>query len=236
MSLPFIEQILVGTPQTFGEKEAAHPMEREWRSGIVKRPVKGKVWVSQTNIEGDGQADLKHHGGPEKAIFAYPAVHYPFWQKTLGNPNFTIGAFGENVSIQHLTENDVCIGDIYQIGNVQVQISQPRQPCWKPARRWKLKELSLQTQQEGKTGWYFRVLKEGQIQAGDTLHLLERPFPQWSVATCNLVMHHQKYDLESAAQLAQCQLLAPSWRNTLSKRINSEGKEEVLSRVYGPNV
>ena len=210
-------------------------MDREWSSGIVKRAVEGKNWVSQTNLQGDGQADLKHHGGPEKAIFVYPTGHYPYWQRKLGNPDFSIGAFGENLALQNLTEDEVCIGDIYQIGEIRAQVSQPRQPCWKPARRWKLKDLALQVQQQGKTGWYFRVLKEGEIQAGDTLHLLERPFSEWSVAKCNDVMHNQKHDLEQSARLAQCELLAPSWRNTLHKRINSVGKEDVSNRVYGPN-
>ena len=192
MNLPVIEQILIGTPQTFGEKEALHPMDREWKSGIVKHSVEGKVWVGKTNLQGDGQADLKHHGGPEKAIFVYPVTHYAYWQKALKYPDFTIGAFGENFAVRNQTESDICIGDIFQIGGVKVQVSQPRQPCWKPARRWKVKDLGLQLQQQGMTGWYLRVLKEGEIQAGDALQLIERPFPQWTVATCNGVMHNTK--------------------------------------------
>ena len=145
-----------------------------------------------------------------------------------------IGAFGENFAVRNQTESDVCIGDVFQIGEVKVQVSQPRQPCWKPARRWKVKDLGLQLQQQGMTGWYLRVLKEGEIQAGDALQLIERPFPQWTVATCNDVMHNQKHDLELSARLASCELLAPNWRDTLSKRIKGEEKG-IRNRVIGPN-
>jgi MOSC domain-containing protein YiiM len=150
---PIIEQILIGKPQAFGQKDAAHPMDREWESGIVKHAVTGKIWAGKTNLEGDGQADLKHHGGLEKAIFVYPASHYDYWQKTLQKPDFMMGAFGENLAVQHLTEDEICIGDVYQVGEAIVQVSQPRQPCWKPARRWKMKDLALQVQQQGMAGW-----------------------------------------------------------------------------------
>jgi MOSC domain-containing protein YiiM len=235
MSQPIIERIMVGKPQTFGQKEAKRPMDREWTSGIVKQPVHGKIWAGKTNLQGDGQADLKYHGGPEKAIFVYPVTHYAFWQIKLQNPDFTVGAFGENLAVQHMVEDDLCIGDIFQIGGAIVQVSQPRQPCWKPARRWKIKDLALQIQQEGRTGWYFRVLKEGEIQAGDALQLRERPLQEWTVARCNDVMHNQKHDLELAARLASCELLAPNWRNTLGKRAQGEGKLDIRKRVIGPN-
>ncbi|WP_338469632.1 MOSC domain-containing protein [Niallia sp. XMNu-256] len=201
----------------------------------MKHPVKGKIWAGKTKLEGYGQADLKHHDGLEKALFVYPVSHYPFWQKTLQRPDFTIGAFGENLAVLHLTEADVCIGDVFQLGEVIVQMSQPRQPCWKPARRWKIKELSLKVQQQGRTGWYFRVLKEGYIQAGDHFQLLERPYPEWSLSICNDIMHNQKQNLERSARLAQCELLAQSWRSTLNKRIRGEEEENNRNRLVGPN-
>ncbi|MBS4207295.1 MOSC domain-containing protein [Bacillus sp. FJAT-50079] len=235
MEQPFIERIMVGMPRTYGRKEAKQPMDREWTSGIVKQTVKGKIWAGKTNLQGDGQADLKHHGGPEKAIFVYPVSHYNYWQKRLQKTDFTVGAFGENLAVQHITEDDLCIGDIFHIGGAIVQVSQPRQPCWKPARRWKIKDLALQIQQQGRTGWYFRVLKEGEIQAGDQLQLQERPFPEWTVARCNDVMHNQKHDLGLAARLAACELLASNWRTVLNKRAQGEGKLDIRNRVIGPN-
>lgn len=235
MSQPVIVKIMVGKPQTFGNKDAKHPMDREWTTGIVKYSVKGKVWAGKTNLGGDGQADLKRHGGPEKAIFVYTISHYDYWQKKLQRPDFCVGAFGENLAVKNINEDNLCIGDVFHIGGAVVQVSQPRQPCWRPARRWKIKDLALQIQQEGLTGWYFRVLKEGEIQAGDYLQLQERPFPEWTVAKCNDVMHNKKHDLELAARLAACELLAPNWRNTLSKRAEGKGKLDIRNRVIGPN-
>lgn len=235
MNQPIIDQIMVGKPQTFGQKEATRPMDREWESGIVKLPVSGKVWVSKTKLEGDGQADLKNHGGPEKAIFAYPSSHYEYWKNKLQRPDFNFGAFGENLVVQHLTEEDVCIGDTFSVGEVIVQVSQPRQPCWKPARRWKIKELALLIQQDGYTGWYFRVLNEGYIEVGDKFVLQERPFPEWTIAKCNEIMHVKKDDLDLTARLASCELLASSWRDSLNKRVQGEGNSDISKRLYGPN-
>lgn len=235
MNKPMIDQIMVGKPKTFGKKNAQDPMDREWTTGIVKNAIEGKVWAGKTNLTGDGQADLKHHGGPEKAIFVYPVSHYEAWQEKLDNPDFTVGAFGENLAVLHMTEEDLCIGDVFQIGGARVQVSQPRQPCWRPARHWKVIDLALQIQQEGMTGWYFRVLQEGYMQAKDEFNLLERPFPEWTVARSNEIMHHEKDDLELAARLASCELLAPNWKNTLSKRAEGKGSRDIRRRVIGPN-
>ncbi|WP_373895724.1 MOSC domain-containing protein [Virgibacillus natechei] len=235
MSHPVIDRIMVGKPQTYGQKDAKNPMDREWKSGIVKRTVTGKIWAGETNLEGDGQGDLKNHGGVEKAIFVYPISHYAKWQERLERTDFTIGAFGENLAVQHITEADLCIGDIFHIGEAVVQVSQPRRPCWRPARRWRIKDLAIQIQREGMTGWYFRVLKEGEIQAGDHLSLQERPFPEWTVMKCNDVMYNQKQDTELAGRLAACELLAPSWRKTLSKRAEGRGSSSSRKRVIGPN-
>lgn len=230
----YIQQIFVGKPKTYGENDAAHPMDREWTTAIFKEKVSRKVKVYKLGIEGDGQADSKHHGGVEKAIFAYPVSHYSYWQHALNRPDFTIGAFGENLAIQHMTEKDVCIGDIYRAGTCTLQVSQPRQPCWKPARRWRVKDLSLQTQERGLTGWYFRVLEEGEIEAGDILKLIDRPYEQWSIATCNEIMHHDKKNVEGAFKLSNCELLSESWRVTLTKRLQGVEKDD-HKRLIGPN-
>lgn len=235
MGQPFIEQIMVGKPQIFGRKEALNAMDGEWESGIVKLPVIGKVWASKTQLEGDGQADLKNHGGPEKAIFAYSSSHYAYWQNKLKREDIGPGAFGENLAVSYMTEAELCIGDTFQVGEAIVQVSQPRQPCWKPARRWETKELALLIQQQGLTGWYFRVLKEGYMEAGNSMKLLERPYPEWTIAKCNEIMHFEKEDLKIAAKLAACELLAPSWRDTLAKRAEGEGNSDIRNRVYGPN-
>lgn len=120
-------------------------------------------------------------GGPEKAVLAYAADHYPLWRSELEPLELPYGTFGENFTIAGLTEETVCIGDIYIIGGAIVQISQPRQPCWKLARRWQVKDLVIRVPANGRTGWYFRVLKEGYIEQGVPVILLDRPYPQWPI-------------------------------------------------------
>lgn len=231
---PYINQLFIGKPKTVGDPNAKKPMDKEWTSGIFKEPTQQPVWLSKVGLEGDGQADLKNHGGPEKAVFVYPAGHYEYWQIELNNKLIQAGAMGENFSTVGLDESNVCIGDLYEVGDAIVQVSQPRQPCWKPARRFKIVDLALQIQKSGRTGWYYRVIKEGTINEKDTFKLVERPYPDWTIARCNEVMHEKKDDLEATAQLAACEYLAPNWIDTLTKRLKGESKS-IEKRVYGPN-
>ncbi|WP_240627229.1 MOSC domain-containing protein [Thermoflavimicrobium daqui] len=230
-----LEKIFVGKPQTLGQKDAKSAMDKEWTSGIVKKPVEGKVWLGRTNLVGDGQADLKYHGGPDKAVLAYACTHYAKWQTELGIEQMKPGALGENFAIDNQTEAEVCIGDLYQIGEAIVQVSQPRQPCWKPARLWKVKDLALRIQNTGRTGWYLRVMQEGYVESGQPITLLERPYPEWTIAKCNQIMHQQPYDREATQQLASCKLLSENWRNTLWKRVEKGENPDIRGRVIGPN-
>lgn len=230
-----LKNIFVGLPKTVGEKDASDPMDREWESGIFKQPVDGAVWLGKTNLTGDGQADLKHHGGPEKAVFAYPAEHYHYWHNNEKTAQIMAGGMGENFLTETMTEDSVCIGDTFRIGEAVIQVSQPRQPCWKPARRFKIKELALLIQNTGRTGWYFRVLQEGYVEKEQEFTLLARPFPQWTIAACNEVMHEKKDDIQSARELSQCELLAVNWKNTLTKRVQKGEESDLRRRIIGPN-
>ncbi|WP_449538547.1 MOSC domain-containing protein [Ferdinandcohnia sp. Marseille-Q9671] len=231
---PYIEKLFIGKPKTVGNPNATKLMDKEWTSGIFKEPVQHPVWLSKVQLEGDGQADLKNHGGPEKAVLAYTAGHYQKWQSELGNDQIEPGAMGENFSVVGLDETNVCIGDIYEIGEATVQVSQPRQPCWKPARRFKILDFALRIQKCGRTGWYFRVLQEGSVEEDVQVTLIKRPYPEWTIARCNEIMHERKNDLEAAGQLAACEYLASSWKETLTKRLDGESKS-IENRVYGPN-
>lgn len=218
---PVLASIQVGLPTTFGKVDASDPMDRTWTTGFFKEAVAGSVRLRATNLDGDGQADLRHHGGPDKAVLAYSAEHYAQWRQTLNVPTLPFGAFGENFTLRSLTEADVCIGDSWQVGDeVVVQVSQPRQPCWKLARRWRTQSLAQQVQETGRTGWYFRVLQEGRVQAGMELVLLKRPHPTWTVARANRVMHTDKSDIPSALAMAAIPLLSDNWRATLTRRAN----------------
>ena len=191
-------------------------MDRPWVTSFFKDPVDGPVWLGLTNLAGDGQADLENHGGPDKAVLAYAAAHYPLWRAELGRPDLPYGAFGENFTIAGLTEATVCIGDVYAIGEARVQVSQPRQPCWKIARRWRIKDLTARVRETGRTGWYLRVLTEGYVEPGLPVTLIERPYPQWTVARATEIMHRRREAPAAAAELAACPLLSTAWRETLA--------------------
>lgn len=233
MEEPFVYKVFTGKVKKLGDANAKDPMDREWESGIFKQPTEEQVWLSKTGLDGDEQADKKHHGGPEKALFAYPIKHYKLWKEEL-NIDIDMGAMGENLAVLEMDEFSVCIGDTYQLGDAVIQVSQPRQPCWKPARRFKIKDFALRIQNTGRTGWYFRVLEEGQIISRIDMELIDRPYPQWSIAACNEVMHVYKDDLKLADELASCELLAPNWKRTLQNRLRGR-ERDIRRRVYGPN-
>lgn len=148
-------------------------------SGIFKSAVDGPQHLGTNGLEGDEQADLRYHGGPEKVLHQYPAEHYALlaqeWPQcaSLLGP----GVLGENISTRGMTEHDVCIGDVFGMGEARIQLSQPRSPCWKIDRRLKVDGASRFVEAAGVTGWYYRVLDEGRLCAGDEIVLLERPNP-----------------------------------------------------------
>lgn len=210
--------IQVGLPQTLHSEEAIGPAEHAWTTAFIKEPVNGPVWLSETNLAGDGQGSPKTHGGPEKAVCVYPREHYEYWRGELNLPALVNGDFGENFTTTGHREEQVCIGDVFQVGEAIVQISQPRPPCWRLARRWQIKDLALRVEQTGKTGWYLRVLRQGYVEAGAALHLLERPLPRWTVAMVNDLEQERNLDLDAVRALASCSLLSESWRNGFLKK------------------
>jgi MOSC domain-containing protein YiiM len=214
MDTPSILSIQVGLPKQLGTEGAIDLMERPWTTGFFKEPVAGAIYLGKTNLTGDGQADLILHGGTEKAVLAYAAKHYPQWRQELNLPDFPYGAFGENFTVSMQTEEDVCIGDIFAVGEARIQVSQPREPCWKLARRWRRKDLPKRVITSGRSGWYFRVLSEGIVESGLPLLRLERPFPQWSIARVNQAFYRGGEDV---SELASCSLLSPSWRQYFGK-------------------
>jgi len=186
----------------------------EWTTGFFKEQIVGPVWVGKLNIAGDAQADLKNHGGVDKAVLAYAATHYPLWEEELGQP-LPYGGFGENLTIFGLDENEVCIGDTWKAGDAVFQVSQPRQPCWKMARRWRRSDLPKRVVHTGRSGWYMRILEEGLLTAGDDCELVSRPHPEWSVARANRLFYARSSELAEVAELADLPELSEAWRNEL---------------------
>ncbi len=226
-----IVSLRVGRPENRSDGRPCDP-NRAWTTGFFKRAVTGPVWLGLRNLEGDGQADLVHHGGPNKAVCAYSADHFPFWCHELQRRDFQAGAFGENFTVTGLTEKGVCIGDIWEVGEALVQISQPRQPCWKLSRRWDVSDLAVRVQQTGRTGWYFRVLREGFVASGLPLLRVERPHAEWTVDKANHIMHHDKQNFAAAARLAAIPPLSSSWRDSLRRRRQSADESDDR-RLYG---
>lgn len=229
-----IVSVSVGMPREHGVAGAANPMERAWITGFFKEPVAGPVRVGATNLDGDGQADLRVHGGPDKAVLLYAAAHYPAWNEELGFA-MPFGAFGENLTVEGMTEADVCIGDVLEAGTARLQVSQPRGPCWKIARRWKIRDLSARVQRTGRTGWYVRVLREGVLQAGDAVVVAQRPHPEWSVALATELLRPGNGREAEAAALAALPELADSWRAVVQYRLAHGDLGSDDARFVGPN-
>ena len=234
MAEPHLHKLFIGKVKQMGKVDAENPLERKWESGIFKEEAKGKVWLSKTGFAGDEVADKKIHGGPEKAVFCYPIKHYTYWQEKYDRDDMVMGGMGENFAVLEMDEFTVCIGDTYKVGDAVIQVSQPRQPCWKPARRFQIMDLALEIQNTGRTGWYFRVLEEGYVWADSPIDLIDRPYPQWTIQAANEVMHFYKDDLRLADELSSCELLAENWVRRLRRRLRGQ-ESDIAKRIYGPN-
>ncbi len=216
--MPKILSIQVGLPKELENPQAADGHPSTWRSGIYKLPVTGPVWAGKTDLAGDGQADLNVHGGVDKAVYAYPAEHYPFWQAELGK-ELPFGVFGENLTVEGLLEEEVCIGDVYAAGEVLLQVTQPRGPCWKLARRLGVSDLVTRYNLSGRTGFYLRVLQEGNLAAGMVLERVSRPAAQWSVLRAHRLREDARSNPQAASALADLPELAARFRGDLLKQL-----------------
>lgn len=188
---------------------------REWRSAIVKESVEGRVALGMENVAGDIQANRQYHGGPEKAACAYCVEHYPVWNEEMALP-LPYGAFGENLSVEGLTEEQVCIGDVFTIGTAVIQISQPRIPCAKVDNRWNRPGFHDRMTERGWTGYYLRVRQTGEIAAGDAITLIERPHPEWTLRRANDVIYDRITSPEAIEDLYALPALSHEWKRVLN--------------------
>jgi MOSC domain-containing protein YiiM len=188
---------------------------RPLRTAYVKQPVDGPVRLGTLGLEGDEQHD-RNHGGPERAMLAYPDAHYATWREELGIPEMGPGGFGENLTLTGFDERSVCVGDVFEAGDTRVQVTQARAPCANISRRWSRPDLLERVIETRRFGWYLRVLAPGTITAGDHYRLIERPYPEWPVERAFIVRHERAKRRDEVALLAQCPALSSHWREQRS--------------------
>ena len=205
-------------------------------SAIDKQPVNAPVLATANGLEGDEQGDRRHHGGPDKALHAYPLAHYAAWAEALpeAKPLFRPGAFGENLVVDGVTERACCLGDRFQIGEAVVELSQSRQPCWRLNLRFNLPDMARRVQASGLTGWYFRVLEPGLVAAGDRARLLARPHADWPLARVATLLYRTPLESEALADFLALPGLPASWRRMTERRLASRRVEDWRSRLDTP--
>jgi MOSC domain-containing protein YiiM len=207
--------VQVGKPKNLGSIDPGDLRPKVWRSGYDKAKVHGPIFLGETNLDGDGQADKRYHGGSEMAVLAYSAGHYPRWREELAMPDLPYGAFAENFTVSGVDEQSACLGDIWEVGEARLQICQPRKPCNNISKFWGRAELLKRVIETGRYGWYFRVLKTGLVEAGQEIHLTARPQPAWSIARAMKARLGKSRDPQAAAALAALPELGEDWRARL---------------------
>jgi MOSC domain-containing protein YiiM len=181
-------------------------------TGIFKTPVDGPVMLRALNLDGDKQADLSVHGGASKAVYAYPVEHYDFWRNELPDMNLPYGMFGENFTTEGLLENALNIGDRFRIGAAEIIVTEPRMPCYKLGLKFGRADIVKRFLASRRTGFYFAVLKEGEVQAEDTIELLGRDGNGITVADITRLYAFEKDDLKMLRRVVQLEALSESWR------------------------
>lgn len=205
-------------------------------SAIAKTPVDGRLRIGPAGLEGDAQADRRHHGGPEKALHHYSLDHAPAWRAELpAAPDLleAPGAFGENLSTRGFTESQVCVGDLWRAGTALLQVSQARQPCWKLNARFGVPDMAQRVQASGRTGWYSRVIETGTVAAGDSLVLVDRLHPDWTLARLLHVFYIDRLDRAALTEIAALETLSTSWRSLAARRLERSAVEDWAPRLSG---
>ncbi len=192
---------------------------RAYASGINKRAVAGKVALGKLNLAGDGQGDLNNHGGEHQAVYCYPHEHYARWARVLERGDFHFGQFGENFTTRGLLESAVCIGDVFCVGGARLQVSQPRVPCYKLADKLGIPGFEKTFLRANLSGFYCRVLEAGDVQAGDSITLVERDRVGMTVAEVNAALHLDKAPSQAERAL-RIDALSPGWKRSFAKLLS----------------
>jgi MOSC domain-containing protein YiiM len=206
----------VGKPRLMVYKDATI------NTGIFKTPVKGRIALRTLNLDGDRQADLSVHGGPNKAVYGYPSEHYDFWRKELPDVKFPSAAFGENFTTVGFDEDDLHIGDRFRIGTAVIVVRQPRMPCYKLAAKFQRDDMIERFLRSGRSGFYFSVEQEGEVGAGDEFQAISYEATGITIAEMNRLFFREKYNRDLLQKAVATAALPEDWR------------EYLLSRLSGP--
>lgn len=212
-----VVSVNVGLPRIVESK--GKPVE----TGIFKEPVAGPVAVRRLNLDGDRQADLTVHGGPEKAVYTYPAEHYPFWRAEYPDLTLPWGMFGENLTTEGLAEDVVCIGDRFIVGTAEMQVTQPRMPCYKLGIKFGRDDILKRFLASRFSGIYCAVTREGAVAAGDPITLLERATHGVTVADITDLYVDHNPDRDRLRMVADLPALAEVWRAFFHGRLAKRG-------------
>ncbi|GAB1393446.1 MOSC domain-containing protein [Rhodocyclaceae bacterium] len=189
-------------------------------TGIFKAEIVMPAWVGKEGLIGDAQADRRVHGGPNKALHQYPVAHYARLATAfpVAREQLVPGSLGENLSVPGWDESNICIGDTFRLGDAVIQLSQPRSPCWKIDQRYGVEGMAKRIDEEGITGWYFRILEEGSVEPGCAFELIDRVAEKVTVQTLLAIWHEHRPDPARLAQLAATPGLSDNWIQKLRDR------------------
>src|SRR5260370_2887937 len=203
------------------------PRDIEWKgrtvhSGIWKNPVRGRCRVGRLNLDGDGQGDLAGHGGEQRAVFVYQIESYRHWQEQLKRTDFVQGQFGENFTIEGLPDDAVCIGDRYQIGSALFEVTQPRVTCYRVGIRMNEPRMPALLTSSGRPGFYFRVLQEGEVDAGDEIVKVGEANERMTVAEINALLYSPNHARDRLERALRIEALSPGWRSSFEALVQSQ--------------
>lgn len=204
-----------------GQPRLAMYREQTVSTGIFKQPVSGSVALRTLNLDGDRQADLTVHGGPFKAVYAYPSEHYAFWHTELPGSNLPWGMFGENFTTEGLFESDLHVGDRLRVGTAIIMVRQPRVPCYKLGIKFQRNDILARFLRSGLSGFYFSVEQEGTVSAGDSFEVLSREGQGITIAEMNHLFADDRYNRELLEKAIASSALPEDWRDYFRKRIPS---------------
>src|SRR5271163_2354411 len=203
------------------------PRDIAWKcrtvhTGVWKNPVAGRCRVGQLNLEGDGQGDLAGHGGEHRAVFLYQIESYRYWQEQLKRSDFVYGQFGENFTVEELPDDVVCIGDRYQIGGALFEVTQPRVTCYRVGIRMNEPRMAALLTGSGRPGFYFRVLREGEVGAGDEIVKVGEAGERMTIAEINALLYLPPHPRDRLERALRIEALARGWRGSFEALLQSE--------------